>query len=247
MEIYQRIHNLLETAGAEKRVKQLCVGLGYTAVLLDDGGIGIAYTWFESKTSCSLFEDPEDYEGQAAVKLLDKIFSEDALERSVGLAAANALNHAACSAMPDDENTLLEDLGIRPGSRVSMAGYFEPVARQLETLGARLNVYDFGKGVGTSAEFYALLREGTDALIVSSTSIIHGSTEELLSHVDPGTPCVLLGPSTIMLPEAFSHLPITILGGTCPTDVDAVLKAVRHARGTRALHRASRKVYWKRG
>ncbi|HUX14106.1 MAG TPA: DUF364 domain-containing protein [Spirochaetia bacterium] len=246
MEIYRRIYDILRDRAARTKVRQLCVGLGYTAVLLDDESVGIAYTWFESKTSCSLFEDPADYEGKPALGLLEKIFSEDLLERSISFAAANALNRLHSAGFNDDRGTLLDDLGVREGSRVSMAGYFEPVAREIERRGGQLNVYDIGKGVGSDTEFYAGLRDHTDVLIVSSTSLIHGSTEELLSHVDPQTPCVLLGPTTPMIPEAFSHLPVAILGGTLPLDSDAVLKAIRHARGTRAIHRASRKVYWKR-
>ncbi len=226
-------------------VRNLSIGLGYTAVVLEDGGIGIAYTWIDSKTSCSLFEDPVDYEGRPARGLLDKLSSDDLLERSVGLATANALNHERCAGFEDDRDTLLDDLGIQAGSRVSMVGYFEPIARQIESRGASLNVYDLGKGIGTGEQFDAALSGHSDAVIVSATTIIHGSTEQLLKRLDSETSCALLGPSTPMLPEAFSHLPITILAGTCPIDATKVLNAVRHARGTRALHRASRKVYWK--
>lgn len=246
MEIYRRIYDILREQATGVHVRQLCVGLGYTAVLLEDESIGIAYTWFESKTSCALFKDPADFEGTPVLGVLNKIFSEDLLERSIAFAAVNALNHSNSSGFDDDRGTLLDDLGVREGSRVSMAGFFDPVAREIEKRGAQLNVYDIGKGVGNDREFYAGLRDNTDALIVSSTSLIHGSTEELLSHVDPQTSCVLLGPTTPMLPEAFSHLPVSILGGTLPLDSNAVLKAVRHARGTRTIHRASRKVYWKR-
>lgn len=244
MELNRRIHDILHRHGTETTVRQLCIGLGYTAVLLDDGGIGIAYTWIENKTSCSLFQDPGDYEGQPALGLLDKLFSDDLLERSLAFAAVNALNHADCAGFDDDRGGLLEDLGIGEGSRVCMAGYFEPVAREIERRGAQVSVYDLGKGLGSDREFHGRLRDGVDALIVSATSLIHGSTEALLSRVDAGTPCAILGPSTPMIPDAFSHLPVSILGGTCPQDAAAVLKAVRHARGTRAIHQASRKVYW---
>ncbi len=245
MELYRRIRDILHARAAGTKVRQLCVGLGYTAVLLEDGSIGIAYTWFESKTSCSLFEDPQDYEGRPALGLLDKLTGEDLLERSIALAAVNALNQVECGRFADDPGTLLDDLGVGDGSRVSMAGYFEPIARQIEARGASLEVYDIGKRIGSDDAFNAALEQRTDALILSSTSVINGTTEALLGRVKPGAPCALVGPSTPMMPDAFSHLPVTILAGTCPLDPDGVLTAVRHARGTRTLHRSSRKVYWK--
>lgn len=245
MQIYRRMYDLFQRKASEIRIRRLSIGLGYTAVLLDDDGIGIAYTWIEGKTSCSLFDDPIDYEGKHAVLLLEKLFDDDLLSRSAAVATVNALNHADCGRFPEDRDTLLDDLNIVEGSRVSMIGYFGPVIKKLQARKALLNVYDLGKGVGTEEGFYADLRDYPDALIVSSTSVIHGSTEQILSHVEEGTPCVLLGPTTPMLPEAFSHLPVTVLGGICPQDADRVLKAVRHARGAHGIRQVSRKVYWR--
>jgi hypothetical protein len=48
------------------RVDILCLGLGYTAVVTSDGGIGIAYTYFEGKKSCMLLNEDIDYEGRQA-------------------------------------------------------------------------------------------------------------------------------------------------------------------------------------
>lgn len=246
MRIYQRIYDLLRQRAVESRVRFLSVGLGYTAVVLEDESIGIAYTWIENKTSCSLFEDPNDYEGTAAAPLLEKLFAEDLLSRSVALAAVNALNYPRSSALPTDSGTLLEDLGVGEGSRVAMVGYFAPIAERLRAVGATLNVYDLGKGIGGPEEFAANLSRGVEACILSSTTIINGTIEALLSCVGENVACALLGPSTPMLPEAFEGLPVTILAGTCPVDTGEVLKAIRHARGTRSIHRSSRKVYWRR-
>lgn len=246
MQIYQRMYELLGQRAREIKIRSLSIGLGYTAVVLEDESIGIAYTWIDEKTSCSLFDDPNDYEGTTAVGLLEKLFAEDLLSRSVAIATVNALNHGNCASFQTDGGTLLEDLGVVEGRQVSMVGYFAPIVDQLEALGAVLNVYDLGKGVGAFDDFAARLKHGTEAFILSSTSIIHGSTEDLLAQVERETPCALLGPTTPMLPEVFSDMPVTILAGTCPQDVDRVLTAVRHARGTHAIQKSSRKVYWKR-
>lgn len=238
------MYDLLRDRAYKTHISQLCIGLGYTAVVLDDGSMGVAYTWIDSKKGCTVMKDPEEYEGKKAVFLLEKLFSEDLLDRSVAVAAVNALNYPQARSFPDDQDTLLDDLHIKTNSRVSMIGFFDPVVQKLKARNVELNVFDLGKQIGTEEEFYANLEHNTDAVILTSTSVIHGSTEQVLSHVQEGTPCVLLGPTTPMMPEAFSHLPITILGGTLPEDTDSVLRSIRHAKGTPDIQRSSRKVYW---
>ncbi len=246
MKIYTHMFDILRERAYATTIKTLSIGLGYTAVELDDGSLGVGYTWLDSKISCTLMKDPEDYEGKQSSFLLGKLFSENLLDRSVAIALVNALNYRNAMSFEEDKDTLLDDLNITEGSRVSMVGYFSPVVEKLKTRNVELNVFDLGKQIGTKNEFYANLRHNTDAVILTSTSVIHGSTEEVLSHVPEETQCVLLGPTTPMMPEAFAHLPITILGGTLPLDAVAVLKSIRHAKGTRDIQRASRKVYWKK-
>ena len=43
--LVERLHAALRPRAEQTAVKQLVLGLGYTAVLLEDGGVGIAYTW----------------------------------------------------------------------------------------------------------------------------------------------------------------------------------------------------------
>ncbi len=248
MEIYRAMKRLFTSAAEHIRVNGIYIGLGYTAVTLEDGSTGIAYTYLEDKKSCSLVSDPTDYEGRPAAELMEKLESPNMVERSVAIALVNALNHRRSQGFREDPGSLLDDLGISSGSTVAMAGYFGPVAALIEQRGAKVEAHDIGKEIGDRDRFYRLLESGTPAaLILTSTSVIGGTTEELLSHLAPVTPCALLGPTTPMIPEAFTHLPIHILGGTLPVDSKGVLKAIRHGRGTKAIHQASRKIYYRAG
>ncbi|NLI34121.1 MAG: hypothetical protein GX422_15265, partial [Deltaproteobacteria bacterium] len=90
---------------------------------------------------------------------------------------------------------------------------------------------------------YGKLDGWAEVLLLTSTSILNNSTEEVLSRLTPGVKVVMLGPSTPMIVEAFGHLPVHILAGTVPVDKEGILKAVRHGAGTPVIHRFSRKVY----
>ena len=92
----------------------MCLGLGYTAVTLSDGGIGLSYTHFEDKKSCMLLNKHIDYEEQPALQLLEKIKSDHPVERSMALALVNALNYTDALGYPEDRKNqiMFEEFNI---------------------------------------------------------------------------------------------------------------------------------------
>lgn len=247
MEIYRKMKNLFERDSSGVEVDYLDLGLGYTTSILSDGRAGIAYTYITGKDSCSLFHDRRDFEGAPAAQLLELFDSTNLVERSAALATINALNSRRCLDFEEDRDSLIDDFAVEPGDVVAMAGYFGPVAAKIEEMGATVRAHDIGKGIGEQEEFYRFLASGeAKGLVFTSTSVINGSTEEVLSYLHSETPCALLGPTTPMIPEAFDHLPVNFLGGIAPTGREGILKAVRNGRGTRDILKAAKKVYWRR-
>lgn len=227
------------------RVDTLCLGLGYTAVVSSDGGIGLAYTYFENKKSCMVLNASIDYESRAAVELLEKIKSDSPIERSMALALVNALNHQNALQLPEDENNeiMFETFKITKGTKVAMVGYFGPLVKRFEQKGAVLEILDRSRGLGRMADFYDKLQNWAEVLFLTSTSILNNSTEEILANAHGGVKTIMLGPSTPMVKKAFEHLPVHMLAGTVPLEKENILKAVRHGAGTPVLHRFSRKSY----
>ena len=134
-------------------------------------------------------------------------------------------------------------MGIESGTRVAMVGYFGPFIKVFEGRGAKLEIIDHHRGMGDPADFHFKLREWADVLFLTSTSILNQSTEEFLARTGKDVRTVMLGPSTPMVPEAFTQLPVDMLAGTVPVDRENVLRAVRNGAGTRFIHQYSRKVY----
>jgi len=247
MDVMRRLHGLLIERARRATVTDLVLGLGYTAVATDDGGLGLSYTWFTDKTCCSFWRDWDDVEGGPALRLLDRLLSDNGLDRGVGLATANALNRSVADSLPTDERqagALVDGLRIGRGTKVAMVGFFPPVARLLRDLGAELDVVDTGLGMGDERVFRERLGDWADVLILTSTTLLGGTTEDLLACVDPRVRAALLGPSTPLVPEAFAGLPVDVLAGMVPGDAAQVLRRVRHGAGTPELQRLSRKVFW---
>jgi hypothetical protein len=226
-------------------VDLLCLGLGYTAVVTADGGLGIAYTYYEDKKSCMALNESPDYEGRPAAELLEKIKSDHPLERSLALSLVNALNYEDALNLPEDKDNaiLFKKFNLQSKANVAMVGYFGPLVKRLAEKKVSLEILDISRGLGDRNDFYRKLADWADVLLLTSTSILNNTTEEILSHLHKNVKTALLGPSTPMVAEAFAHLPVHMLAGTVPLDRENIIKAVRHGMGTPVLHRFSRKSY----
>ncbi len=245
MLLNEKFFNHFVDRARKTNVDLLCLGLGYTAVVTTDGGIGIAYTYFEDKKSCMALNEAPDYEGRPAAALLEKIQSEHPLERSMALALVNALNHENALKLPQDKDNaiLFKEFRLEPDTKVAMVGYFGPLVKRLKQNKIPLEILDVSRGLGDRNDFYTKLNKWADVLLLTSTSILNNTTEEVLSNLHEKAKAALLGPSTPMVAEAFAHLPVHMLAGTVPLDRDKIIKAVRHGMGTPVLHQFSRKSY----
>ncbi|MEW6077316.1 MAG: DUF364 domain-containing protein [Thermodesulfobacteriota bacterium] len=244
MTLYERLFQRFEDKARHTTIEHLCLGLGYTAVCTSDGGIGIAYSYFESKNTCMMHHNYQDPEGEPAIGLVRKILADSPLERSMALAAINALNYDTARNLPaePDNQVLLDQLGVGKGTRVVMVGAIKPLIHLIEKRGADLVLCDLGQQIGNQQSVYEKLSQWAQALVLTSTSLLNNTVEDILGHVSHETRTVLLGPSTPMVGEVFTSLPVHFLAGTVPVDRAATLRAIRHGTGTPVIQKAGRKV-----
>jgi uncharacterized protein (DUF4213/DUF364 family) len=223
----------------------VAVGLGYTAVKTSDGGVGLSYTYFEKKTSCTARADDVEFEGQSASLLLERINGSDLLAKSMAMALINALNYENARQLPEDprNDVLTGELRIGKGSRVSMVGYFGPTIKLLEEKGAIVDIIDENRGIGEEKDFSERLSSWTEALILTSTSLLNNTAEAFLERLGPDARAVILGPSTPMIAGAFADFPVHMLAGIGPIQGRDVFKTVCHGLGTPALMKSCHKKY----
>jgi uncharacterized protein len=244
MTLAKRIRECLEVRAARETVEVLSIGLGYTAVCTSGGGIGLAYTPIESKSACSALGRDEAYEGGLAALLLEQLDSDVPLRRAMGLAAANALAHSDALRLPEDRGNelLAEVLGIAGGTRVALVGCIRPLVEKLRGWGAEVEVIDAGKGIGDPGKFRRRLKDWAEVLLMTSTTIINGSFDELMHEAGTSVRAGLIGPGTPLVAAPFVGMQMRVLAGTVPLDREATLRAVRHGHGTPVLLRHGRKV-----
>jgi uncharacterized protein (DUF4213/DUF364 family) len=142
----------LKTAALEKAgnitLTDVRIGLGYTAVMLDTGSIGLAYTFRDKAASgCSVFQGKRPLAGSPVRDMLQYLSSDDLLERTIGLAAANALFNTADAAasqpkIPFSEGDLLDVLALTKDDKVGMVGFFGPLIPVIKQRAGELVVFE---------------------------------------------------------------------------------------------------------
>jgi uncharacterized protein len=130
-DIRKKIIQTLQESGRNDRVKEVRIGLGYTAVQLESGRTGVAFTFRQDLPGrCSIFHGLRSLTGRKTEDLIPLLDSNEKIEAAVGLATVNALsNFHPCGALEGD---ILKILNIHPEDMVGMVGYFGPLVPELK-------------------------------------------------------------------------------------------------------------------
>lgn len=224
----------LERAG-DSRLTDLRIGLGYTAALLDDGRLGLAYTLRgEFAGGCTTHLAPRPLAGRPVTELLPLLGAADPVSRAVGLACANAVTNTPSS--EHLEGDVLEHVGLEPDDDVGMVGYFAPLVRGLSERVRSLSIFERvdspTEELRPAEEAYERLPRCSVAL-VTSTAILTGTIDSLLEAAKGCREVVLIGASTPLAAEAFRGTGVTLLSGVIARDLPAILQVVSEAGGMR--------------
>jgi len=234
---------LLAEKAQRRAVRDVRIGLGYTAVLLDDGACGLAYTFRdEAAEGCSVLQQAGTVAERSALAVAAWANALDAVTAAVGVATLNALIEPPASALEVDARELIR---VRPNDVVGMVGYFGPLISFLQQHAARLHIFERRPGQQRDvhpAWTAPILLPECDVVIITSASLVTRALDGLLERAVRARELVLLGPSTPMLPEVFAKRRVTLLSGVHVVDSAKLLRVVSEGGGTREFGMAVRKL-----
>ncbi len=240
LSVEKRLMDFLKPLAEQTTISDVRIGLGYCAVKLDSGHAGVAWTPNPSAPCCTHLQSAGTLAGSRASELLAMLENEkSALSRAVGLASANALL-AASPQPPLLGEEVISSLGVTPEDRVAMVGYFGPVVAQLKKTGCRLDIMELNAGHGEntlSPEQGKEAMTGCTVAIITGTTLINGTFDEVAASLGNPRAAVLLGPSSPLCREAFVGTKITHVAGSRVKDADAVLRIVSEGGGTMLMKR----------
>ena len=240
------IHEIRDYALAKEsglRAADVRIGLGYTAVLLDNGRCGLAYTLHEQEfESCCVVPEAGKLIGRSAGELIPWTDSSDVISCAVGLATVNAV-----VAPPDDtvEADIASLLPVHDDDTVGMVGFFGPLVPIFRERSRDLYIFerkpDPGYGILPDSEAVNLL-PACQVVILTATALLNHTIDRLLDLCGDAREIAILGPTTPFVPEAFRRRGVTLLSGLEVMDSGRILQIVSQGGGTRQFGRAARKL-----
>jgi hypothetical protein len=235
--ILNRLYEKLAQAAKVRRIADLRVGLSYVAVKLDNNAAGIAALVPDRKSQgCTVLKQSGTYAGANAEDILGYLLDgPNSLQRAIGLAVANALIEAPFDQGEDREATTY--FNLQQGEKVAMVGLFSPLVERIRATGAILTVIE------KNPERLEILSPGDrqkaleecDVAIITATTLLNNTFEEMINLLGSPRLVAMMGPSTPLMPEIFHDTRITHLGGAVVKDTARVMQIVSEGGGTPAL------------
>ncbi|GAU07404.1 DUF364 domain-containing protein [Desulfoplanes formicivorans] len=227
----------------DRTVADVRIGLGYTAVQLDNGQTGVACTFHkDAKGGCTVFQGLRPLKGTPAAKVLTMLDATDPIASAVAIATSNALTNTPSPDMTTGD--ILENITLYPDDHVGMVGFFAPVIPKLKERTGRLDIFEKqDRGPGTlPADAARDILPSCQVAVITSTSIINHTVDDLLNACTNCREVIMLGASTPLLPTVFARTPVTVLSGIIVTQPENILQIVSEGGGMQLFKKNIHKV-----
>lgn len=235
--VAERLVELLGGEGKGTKVQDIRIGVRYTAVKLEDGRTGLAYTLLEqTEVGCTTITEAGSLRGRQALSLLEMLIKPGlSVYKSLGLATVNALLSAS-DISSAGENTI-DLIKLTPEDRVAMVGFFGPLIPRIKRITDRFTVIekDTKRDGAVSAKEGKPALKGCSVALITATSILNNTLEDVLNSLSYPRWTTILGPSTPLAPEVFSETAVNHLAGARIKDSEKVLQIVSEGGGRMLL------------
>lgn len=251
--LQETIQYLKERAGPgldEIKLARLVVGIFFTGVKLNTGQAGVAFTPIGEipeavccpKTAARMPEAGKIV-GRPVSTLLGYALDENVLKAAIGVAAVNALSQYLWQKQGADgytflyEKDALDEIDFTRARTVSLVGAFTPFIRLLKKMPCQLYILEKNAKALKADEmaYYRPPEAARETLAVSDVAILTGTTivnhtiDELLTYPPAGCQVVLAGPTASMVPVAFFKRGVNFIGGIEITHPDKTLDILAEA------------------
>lgn len=228
-----------------RTITDAVISLSLIAVELDNGDIGLSYMLRDGlPPGCSTFGFAQELIGQNAWTAAQlAVEGTDNAQRGVGMAILTA---GSCQLpLPDEDPAdLFFGIDLKKNDVIGMIGLIPPVAKRFRESGHQTIVFDeeishFG---ATPGDVFPMadqpkLLPGCDVVVLSGTTMINQSLEQLLEWCCNAREIIMVGSSTPMYPEGFKGSGVTVLAGSWwdPEKKETLFKKISLAGGIRHI------------
>jgi uncharacterized protein (DUF4213/DUF364 family) len=244
--VNNEIVNSIKRQSQDKTIEDLRIGLCYTAILLDNGDAGLAYTFHSDNKphSCCNFLESGSIKGNKAQEIINFSLSDNLLKASVGIATINALVNQNIDG--GIEGDILNVMNPQSTDTVGMVGFFGPLVDPLKKAVKEIYIFEKEKIIDSPdvypTEKTTQILPRCSIVIISATTLINKTIDSLLSSTHNAREIVIVGATTPFLPHVFSTKGVTMLSGTQVVDSERVLQIVSEGGGMRSFKNSIKKV-----
>ncbi|MGA2403270.1 MAG: DUF364 domain-containing protein [Syntrophobacteraceae bacterium] len=244
METANHLSAILGPEMDDLKVERAVIGIFFSGVKLSNGEGGICFTPVKEipeavccPSSARAMPNSGKLVGQPVTKYIHRLQQGGPLQKALGIAVLNALSSTYWSKNPPVQYNLkkgvdpIENRVISNDSVVVVIGALIPYIRMLKRRGRPFFILEKDARTLNKDEMkYYCPQEkareciaSADLLIVTGTTLINNTLENILGQMRDGAEAVLVGPTASMLPEAFFRRGIDAIGGVMVTDPDKLL------------------------
>jgi len=225
-------------------IERAVIGLFFTGVKLSTCSAGACVTPIKTipeavccPSSAMAMPFPGKLRGRPARAVANEAFSDHGIRRGVGIATINALADLAARRRPHPEAELRRGVDafdanvFRPDDLTVVVGAFVPFLRELKKRRQKFLVLEKDPATLKSeempffrpADMAAEVIPQADVLLITGSTLLYHSMEDLMAMARPDARVTLVGPTVGVLPDAFLARGADILGGVQITAPDEFL------------------------
>jgi uncharacterized protein (DUF4213/DUF364 family) len=242
-EIRDILGETLETLTLERIV----IGLFFTGVKLSGGAGGLCFTPIKAvpeavccPSSARAMPASGKLRGRKAMEFVDEMLSGNPLKKTMGIAVLNALSVMCWKERPPVAYSIktgvdaTDEVTIPDDDYVVVVGAIIPVLRAMKQRNKPFGILELDPLTLKADEMKYYIppilapekipRAGV--LIITGTTLINDTLEELLRMRKPDARVIVMGPTASMLPGAFFRRGCSLLGGVIVTEPDRVLDVI---------------------
>jgi uncharacterized protein (DUF4213/DUF364 family) len=228
----------------QRKTRDVRAGLGYTCVMLDDSSCGLAYTFRnELGHCCGILDTAGNLVGKNAGDIIPWAKSKNRLQAAIGLAAINAvLNRQDINWNTGNVTTAFT---LNESDSFGMIGEFGPILQTVKPQTKNIYVFEQnppeGSGLYPSEDIPQYLPK-CGVVVITSTSIINHTIDDVLAHCKNARQVCMVGPSTPLCPDVFHDHNVTLLAGSVVTNPELILQIISQGGGTMSMKPAIKQV-----
>lgn len=215
------------------RISRVCVGICYTAAMIENGYVGLCHTPMEDIGH--LVRDPKrHFHGAKALEIAQLANSFNMIERTVGIATLNALSQYVMDLEGRERQfgvDASDAIEIHKGGRAAVVGYIRPLVGKLRTKAREVHVFERNPQLRGDALPDALadsILPKANVVVISGTSLVNGTLDRLLELSKRARFVAIVGPTASVLPEPLFERGVNVVAGVrakSPEIVDVVAEA----------------------